>query len=144
MQETDATDSPSTPKKMSVPVVVAFTALLLLGVVANHAGANLQKSRAALPEIEGIAAAGPRTMAADFAAAPANFKRLRIRQMRCDQCGVIQSSQPADELGSLPAFYVTIVRLEDGSTRIFNDRLAGRWHPGERITFIDGGNPARR
>jgi hypothetical protein len=137
MQEIDAPDSQSPPKYLSVSVIVAFATLLLLGFVANHSAAKPQKSRVSLLDNDRIAAA-------EYAIAPAYLKRPRIRQLHCDQCGVIQSSQPADAYSSLPAFYVTIVRLEDGSTRIFNDRLAGRWHPGERITFIDGGNPIRR
>jgi hypothetical protein len=65
---------------------------------------------------------------------------------KCAECGVIESTQEIDAVASnaladqtIPAKrYETVVRFQDGSTRIIRDVNPAQWRPGERIVLIAG------
>jgi hypothetical protein len=52
---------------------------------------------------------------------------------RCAQCGWIESKSSLT-----PSNYRYIVRMRDGSSRVFEEQLPTSWRVGERLIQIDG------
>lgn len=64
---------------------------------------------------------------------------------RCPHCGWIESkrhiaSSVADPHS--PGIYEYTLRMTDGSSRLFRETLPASWRVGERLTLIDGQDPA--
>lgn len=60
---------------------------------------------------------------------------------RCPHCGRIESKRKlgADAAAPLAAArYEYTVRMADGSSRVFHERLPVSWRLGERLIYIDG------
>jgi len=74
----------------------------------------------------------------------ANGPGLACR-MRRPHCGWIESkrhiaSSVADPHS--PVIYEYTLRMTDGSSRLFRETLPASWRVRERLTFIDGQDPA--
>jgi outer membrane lipoprotein SlyB len=41
-------------------------------------------------------------------------------------------------------YYVLVVRMADGSSRVINQASPANWRPGERVMIIEGTNSSRR
>jgi len=78
--------------------------------------------------------------------APAAHGELVVRgAQRCPHCGRIESKREivpklADPLS--PKIYEYTLRMADGSSRVFQEALPVSWRVGERLTLIDGEDPA--
>jgi hypothetical protein len=74
------------------------------------------------------------------AVAQAGQVELTVRaERRCPQCGWIESKrrvvQPGIDARALS--YEYIIRMGDGSSRMFEEQLPASWRVGERLILID-------
>lgn len=79
-------------------------------------------------------------------AAPPTLVELTTRAApRCPHCGRIESKReivPSVADPRSPRIYEYTLRMADGSSRVFREALPASWRVGERLTFIDGRDPA--
>jgi hypothetical protein len=64
---------------------------------------------------------------------------------RCPHCGRIESKReivPSVADPRSPRIYEYTLRMADGSSRVFREALPASWRVGERLTLIDGQDPA--
>lgn len=64
---------------------------------------------------------------------------------RCTHCGWIESKRPIASSVADPhslGIYEYTLRMTDGSSRVFRETLPASWRVGERLTLIEGRDPA--
>jgi hypothetical protein len=64
---------------------------------------------------------------------------------RCPHCGWIESKRKIASSIAEPeslGIYEYTLRMTDGSSRVFRETLPASWRVGERLTLIDGQDPA--
>ena len=64
---------------------------------------------------------------------------------RCPYCGWIESKRQVASSVADPhslGIYEYTLRMTDGSSRVFREALPASWRVGERLTLIDGQDPA--
>jgi hypothetical protein len=78
--------------------------------------------------------------------APPAHGELAVRAaQRCPHCGRIESKREIVPSAADPhslGIYEYTVRMTDGSSRVFREALPASWRVGERLTLIDGQDPA--
>ena len=78
-------------------------------------------------------------------APPAQPEHALHTVRRCPQCGWIESKRAIASSVTDPqslGIYEYTLRMTDGSSRVFQEALPASWRVGERLTLIDGQDPA--
>ena len=76
---------------------------------------------------------------------PAQVEPAVHAVQRCPHCGWIESKRPIASSITDPqslGIYEYTLRMTDGSIRVFQEALPASWRVGERLTLIDGQDPA--
>jgi hypothetical protein len=127
-------------KPLHLPLLLGSIAATLVGGIAIASFVILAQGADELS----APAAAPEALMAPASAEPA------VRNYRCADCGVIESTREIDapgridtegrggiEVNTLRNYEITI-RLQDGSMRVIRDAKPAKWRHGESVTIIAG------
>jgi hypothetical protein len=133
---------------MNIPAVRARHLQWLLGGVSAILFCGLAVAALSIPPLIPLRAVAPKApVAAPAVAVPA------ARGVRCTECGIVQSTrklEPENAMIDVTAgnavathqsarqVFETIIRMQDGSTRIITDVEPSRWKRGERVVIMAG------
>ncbi len=131
-------------------LIVGGIAAMLLG------GSGIAAVMAFLPGATEMPRVG---FALDAPASTASGRRAKGARVRCEECGIVASMREVEspdagidsgttgvaskaERNKVSAAstrsYEVVVRMKDGSNRVFRDANPEHWRPGERVILIGG------